>query len=87
MDNILTVFEILHSFKNRRVGKISSFSFNLDISKAYDRGEWRFIEVVLGKMDFSKDWITRLMRFFSSVSYSAVINGKVKKHFLPIRGI
>lgn len=37
--NIITAYEILHSMKNRYVGKEGSFALKLDLSKAYDRVE------------------------------------------------
>lgn len=59
-DNIIAAYEILHSIKNRRAGKEGSFTLKLDLSKAYDSVEWRFIEVMLLKMGFSTTWVAQL---------------------------
>lgn len=38
-DNIVAAYEVLHSMKNRRVGREGSSALKLDLSKVYDRVE------------------------------------------------
>lgn len=38
-NNIVAAYEILHSMKKRKSGKIGSFGLKLDMSKADDRVE------------------------------------------------
>lgn len=40
----------------------------LDMSKAYERVEWRFIEVMLVKLGFNREWLDLVMNCISSVS-------------------
>jgi hypothetical protein len=43
IDNILVVFETLHSLRNRRGSGPGQMALKLDISKAYDRVKWCFL--------------------------------------------
>ena len=51
-DNILIAFESLHHMKNNCIGKKGFMALKLDMSKAYDRVEWIFLEKILLKMGF-----------------------------------
>ena len=51
-DNILIAFESLHHMKNSCSGKKGFMAMKLDMSKAYDRVEWVFLEKILLKMGF-----------------------------------
>ena len=47
MDNILVAFEIMYCINGRRKGKEALMALKLDMSKAYDRVEWRYLEVIM----------------------------------------
>ena len=53
-DNILMAFETLPYIKNDQTGNTSSMALKLDISKAYNRVEWSFVECLLKKNGFSR---------------------------------
>jgi hypothetical protein len=55
--------------------------------KAYDRVEWVFLEKMMRKMGFAKQWIKLIMNCVSTVSYSVLINGQPMGQFLPSRGL
>ena len=54
-DNVLVAFELMHSLEHKKEGKENLMAVKLDISKAYDRVEWGFIERVMEKWDFMKN--------------------------------
>ncbi|KAL0446132.1 UNVERIFIED_CONTAM: hypothetical protein Slati_1741100 [Sesamum latifolium] len=47
MDNVLLAYELNHFLKLKTWGKKGHVSLKLDVSKAYDRVEWCFLESVL----------------------------------------
>ncbi|KAA3480918.1 reverse transcriptase [Gossypium australe] len=51
-DNILLACELMHSLKQKRIGNNGSLILKMDMSKAYNRVEWFFLEKVMQKMRF-----------------------------------
>ncbi|XP_075644988.1 uncharacterized protein LOC142615977 [Castanea sativa] len=43
-DNILVAFELMHYLDHKKDGRDSFMAIKLDMSKAYDRVKWKFIE-------------------------------------------
>ena len=46
-DNILVAFETLHYIRNHNKGKSGFMALKFDMSKAYDRVEWEYMEEVM----------------------------------------
>lgn len=57
------------------------------MSKAYDRVKWNYMDKILHKMGFDRDWINLLMKCVKSVRYSININGRVIGDITPSRGL
>nr|XP_027120601.1 uncharacterized protein LOC113737596 [Coffea arabica] len=59
----------------------------LDMSKAYDRVEWMFLEKLMEKIGFCPKWIQWIMECVTSVTYSVNINREKTGFIRPIRGL
>lgn len=86
-DNILITHEMLHYLKTSQAEKKCSMAVKTDMSKAYDRVEWDFIEMVMKRMGFHQHWIKLVMECIKTVTYSYLINDSVYGAVKPNRGI
>lgn len=48
-DNVIIAYEALNTMTNRQKGKEGSMTLKLDIAKANDRVEWKFLEGMMRK--------------------------------------
>jgi len=64
-------YEIMHSMQTRMWSKVGFMGMKLDMSKAYDRVEWAFLEAVMTKLGFDARWIHLVMTCIRSVCYFA----------------
>lgn len=74
-NNMTISYEALHTMKSRMRGKEESMALKLEISKAYDRIEWVFLETIMRNMGFGEKWIMLIISCIPSVSYSILITG------------
>ena len=86
-DNTTIAFEMVHRVWNRRWGKVGHMTVKLDISKAYDRVEWDFLEKIMTSLGFPVQWMNLAMSTVRSASYSVIVNGESCGYITPSRGI
>ncbi|KAK4255495.1 hypothetical protein QN277_008493 [Acacia crassicarpa] len=86
-DNIIIAHEVYHYLRRKYSGGKYEFALKMDMSKAYDRVEWDFIENVLLRFGFCSKWVSLVMKCVRSVSLNICLSGENIKSFLPSRGI
>ena len=86
-DNVLLAYELTHYLNKKRQGSNGVVAIKLDMSKAYDRVEWSFLQKMLKKMGFQERWINLIMKCVSTVSYRIKVNGEYTEQFFPQRGL
>ncbi|XP_062005888.1 uncharacterized protein LOC133723072 [Rosa rugosa] len=86
-DNVIAAFETVHSIRIKKTTQEPKMVLKLDISKAYDRVEWLFLEEVMKKLGFANRWVSLVMKCVQSVSFSILWKGQPVGHFTPTRGI
>lgn len=85
-DNIIIAHELIHSMKTSKKKK-GFLALKLDLSKAFDRVEWTFIEKVLLAFGFSKNWTKLILQCISTTSFSILLNGSPGPTFKTSRGL
>jgi hypothetical protein len=59
----------------------------LDLTKAYERVDWNYLEKILTKLGFHPKSVGWIMECISSVQYKVKVNDFLTNGFKPTRGI
>lgn len=85
-ENQVIVQEILHSFKTRKT-KPGLMAIKLDLQKAYNRVNWKFIQAILLHLGFNETFTSWIISCISLVSFEVLVNGGKTESFKPGRGL
>jgi hypothetical protein len=72
---------------NMKVRKLKGAVLKIDLSKAYDRVSWLYVQLLLIHLGFEVHFITWIMSCLTSTSFAVLINGSVSPFFTPERGL
>ncbi|KAL9665366.1 hypothetical protein QQ045_020785 [Rhodiola kirilowii] len=86
-DNILIAQEVSHFIKGAGKQKTGFMSVKLDMSKAYDRIEWSFLEKMMLALGFDANWVRKVMVCVKTVTYRVKINEDISGVIKPERGL
>ena len=80
-------FESYHAIKNMRTGNIGTCAVKLDMHKAYDRVEWKFLKLIMIQLGFEVEWVDLIMACVTSVCYQVQMNQSLSEYITPTRGL
>jgi hypothetical protein len=68
-DNVLVAYECMHTIRKQKANT-PFFALKIDMMKAYDRVEWRYLKGVMCKLGFFDEWVSTVMRCVTNVRYA-----------------
>ncbi|XP_057425625.1 uncharacterized protein LOC130718990 [Lotus japonicus] len=72
-DNALIAYECFHFMKKKCSGRNGHMALKLDMSKAYDRVEWPFLQSVMTHMGFPLSWVRLIMSCVTTIRFQREI--------------
>lgn len=66
-DNIIVADELMPTMRKKVIGKTGYIK--LDMSKAYDRVEWSFSEVMMNRLGFGSRWVQVVMECITTSGF------------------
>lgn len=85
IDNMMVAHELLLTLKKTKNGRVGKMVVKFDMSKAYDRVEWLYLEAVMKAMEFVEPWIKLVISCITTVNYLMLVNEKPGLSFVSSR--
>ena len=86
-DNFIFAYECLHYMKTKKIKSNRFRALELDMMKAYDCLEWKYLRKVMLKLGIIPCFTETVMRCVTSVSFVVMFSGGKSEEFKPTRGI
>ena len=84
LDVVLVANEVVEDYKS---GNKEGLVFKIDFERAYDNVNWGYLDFVLQKKNFGSKWRSWIKGCLSSVSFSLLINGRLRGKFRGFKGL
>ncbi|GAA0158866.1 hypothetical protein LIER_38739 [Lithospermum erythrorhizon] len=84
-NNILLAQELTQAL-DRKI-KDNNLMINIDMSKAFDKLSWNFLDIFTQKFGFQVGWIDMIRRCISNSWFSVIINGESQGYFHSGKGV
>eukprot|EP00253_Pinus_taeda_P021248 PITA_21248 len=84
LDGLVVAQEVLHTLKTK---KEKGMLIKLDLSKAYDRLSWKYLERILKAFGFCDRWVNWVISMISTLNFSILLNGAPTTTFNASRGL
>ena len=86
-DNIIMAHEAIHSLRSHDYISRNFMAAKTDMSKAFDRVEWNYLEALLLALGFDVKRVSWIMSCVSTVKYFVLVNGQTYGFISPERGL
>lgn len=86
-DNVLIAHEMVDKIWKGKRGKAFMAALKIDMFKAYDKVNWKFLEWLLDNMNFPPQCRHWIMQCVNTVTYSILVNGEPTRSFRPACGL
>lgn len=86
-DNIIFLAKMMHYLKRKRQGKHGVAALKIDMSKAYDKVQWGFLQEMMLKLGFDAKWVQLIMLCVTTVRYSVHQEDREVGPIMPSRGL
>ena len=64
--------------KHKTKGKKGNVALKIDISKAFDRINWKYLEVTMRKLGFATHFVDMIMLCVTTVQYNITVNSDIE---------